>query len=141
MGINPLQRENIFHWGFCALVLQQHCIIGHSREIRPKLYFGQHQQTKTLQNFRCCFPKTGSHNWMGQRGLNGNTPSKFDFGIQIQWSSPLRDFMEWQWNPPTTYDPKDQLNNNCNKKQTKCWKLYWKWFQYSHNLTGYWTKI
>ncbi len=30
--------------------------------------------------------------------------------------------MEQQWNPPTTYNPKDQLNNNCNKKQTKCSK-------------------
>jgi hypothetical protein len=49
--------------------------------------------------------------------------------------------MEWQWNPPTTYDPKDQLNNNCSKKQTKCWKPYRKWFQYSHNQTSYWTKI
>jgi hypothetical protein len=46
------------HWNIQMLMVwtlldsilspQQHCLIGHSQEIQPKPYFGQHQETKTL---------------------------------------------------------------------------------------------
>lgn len=60
---------------------QQHYIIGHYQKVQRKPYFGQHQQTKTLQNYACCFLKIGNHNRRGKININDNTPSKIGFVI------------------------------------------------------------